>query len=1199
MWEMNKASLVVKYLRLKQLMAKSIPVLGSVLLGLSLAAVVFAGQKIVVTGDSEDNINISIDPSIIPNAQILRQSNQMIIKLPHSKFPGGFKPGTLRADATAKKSIELKKSANETQVIIKSDKIFLSIQDLSSYTAPKKTAQPEINTAKAPAPTPAVAAKPSEAVKPKPQPAKTVESQPKPAAKPLSPVAQNPKAKESESDLLQRLTQQISQLSQDNGPSVLNPKPVTGQKSEPKVVTQSVQPKVSPKSAENTENTVKQESRKAKNTVVTEAKPEEAPKSSPETLTPVDETPSMAAVPSLQEMAGSTMSDSSLSLDNLSEQGFDGVYPEENMTLTDDVGSELVVTPETPIENVFKQQRGLDLWGITFRIALSLLLVLGLVYGFFKYGLPYLLKRFPGFFANKQKEYQSRYSQSASNSPPSAVSNNAVVDETVAKYTEFNDTNKAQGDVDPLLLNKYTSDDSSPACPNPVKKLWAELPRSDLKPNAQKLKASMISGIDAVQAFGAKKSEALKQSLGRSTASVMSTLAQKKQSWAESRLQAKETARQKMLEKAARLEQEAAYTPVQTSHNADLGNWQDDFAQQAALPELQSSTSEPMTAYQQPRPAENERSSALYPIADDYADIVEDDLESLIAPEPEALPEILISSGIGPDSLASYETNASQASLVNSPYAAQLTQLSQDIEVIESYATSQQEGSIALHLAKLWNRRMVVVTHYDNVSILAVIQDNDTVTYFEEVNHPYRVYLEDWVIDSGYQSLVQFYDDRYSQHQQQFQQDHNAEQQLVASLWQQYEPWVADGLHQYRNELASEDAYENETASQSVQPNPMESIQEFRLSQFSDGLMEQVIDESSDEVQPLTYHAFSPDFNHVLPSEVIPRQVAEIPAEEQFQQPEAQQRQTEPTSSLSLPLPSQDWFPDPSESIEDDYFKPLPIQQQSVQSSQPVSAELPDFSESHAPSPENDQEALMTETFDVEEPYPNSQEPQHFQALNALIDQYTEEPATQTPETMPQPVSEEVAVEENFENSPVETPFRPLENTTPPMDFASLFSDATEAVEHLRQGGTRSKGNAIEGIETPIGMTASPEQRYPEPTAQLPENQSSDDTVHYQHLEERLGRQMGYEDVWADKQAYSMPRHSYTDEPKASGQGGIFGALTKLMSLGQRKPQPSSLRRAPRGYNDEDYGYSQPASPSRSSRQKQSAVILNDYDDQF
>ncbi len=112
---------------------------------LLMGALVFAcalahadSRRIVITQDRDDNINVSVDPSLMPDANIRRESGRMVIELPDKAFPRGFEPGTLRVDSDSRQFVRVERTNNATTVVIDSSQIFLSIQDLSA--PPRRTA---------------------------------------------------------------------------------------------------------------------------------------------------------------------------------------------------------------------------------------------------------------------------------------------------------------------------------------------------------------------------------------------------------------------------------------------------------------------------------------------------------------------------------------------------------------------------------------------------------------------------------------------------------------------------------------------------------------------------------------------------------------------------------------------------------------------------------------------------------------------------------------------------------------------------------------------------------------------------------------------------------------------------------------------------------------------------------------------------
>jgi len=1137
-----------------------------------------ADKQMVVTSDNDKNINISIDPTLVPDADIIREANRMIIKLPHSAFPEGFKPGTLRADDQAKKSMELRKSANETQIIIKSDKIFLSIQDLSHYTPPKAEST-------APPPTPAT----------------------KSASSPRN-------DNESPGDIARRLSQEINQLESPKAPSLLNPLPTrapSSRQTTSKFAKQPTPTKELPTLGSPITTTPKQLNTKGVTPPALETKAA--------VLTPVTATP----VSAITEPTTTVSPEESLSNTNLTTDT--GAI---DLTTTTEAPPE---TPESqlPIDEVFKRQpSGPNFWGIGLRILVSLGVVLGLIFWFFRRGLPWLLQKFPRFFENKHRAYQLRH---------------GADDDAIGLPPILGETRHPQ--PEPALT--LATDDIQTAA-----KYW-DTP-TIIKDTPETL--SNASGEETAENLPTETAAtSLEEPLLEETLPVTSTAA------------TQTTIGSRAFEETAPISQfwgestQLATAPT-LSHTIGntmanslkaVGQWGKRFGQRtqqhaqnvqtsltgALSTTLKSKPSDPFFAHDDTiSPVSTANHSLAYetleaefplthPFSDKTADMATDEDQAFEASfetttstqSPIPTFEPTVSTQTTPTQT---QQPLTQALTLNTDwsdstqYLPQLQELSHDIQVVASKAFDNQ---LALHLVLLWHRRMVVVTHYDMVSILAVIQENHSVTYFEDPDHPYRQTLEAWVIDAGYDKLARFYNDVLAQ-------------SPLTTLWQDYEPWVLGGLNQYRQTMAFEpttsSAYESNEAGFTTDeagidttlmskyldsPEPQTAnpvFPEYSLSEFSDGYLEPLFEDAL-AVDPAFPPRIPPISQSMLP--VAPSFADYGPVNVQNELPD-----NHPTPDHRVDsMPSSDWFSLPP--IADNYFEPAVPPEPSQPEYQSTVFPIKHDQEPTRSLPRyfyntDDAEELLTETERLEDDEPSEHAVFSPETLTkAVFDQ----PQTilpdddrhfaETPETIDiaQSVFQAPTEISLFDTNPALSPATDFANdypdvyapayTTPPSpqtnnqgtaptpsaphqhqdisEFADLFADATKAVKALREA----------------------DQWLP-PTAQETSNYPT-----YQHLEDRVGQQLGYEHhLPAHESSHHQPNTYYYDTPdtpeRPQRQVGIFQNLARMLPFGnQERPSTDAYNRRARRHTYQSYS----REPDQRSGVSSRMVRLNDYDDLF
>ena len=166
-------------------------------------------RGLIITQDSDDNINVTIDPSLISDVQIKRNDGKMTIELMDDRLTDTAKPADVVVDSPLKRSqtVQVQQSGKRRTVTINSSKVFLSIQELSEVTldgAKTELSKPEAIVIKKPEPAPAsakvttakVATKEVPPPPPKKETPKAVEAkkpepkpEPKPVAKPEPVVA--------------------------------------------------------------------------------------------------------------------------------------------------------------------------------------------------------------------------------------------------------------------------------------------------------------------------------------------------------------------------------------------------------------------------------------------------------------------------------------------------------------------------------------------------------------------------------------------------------------------------------------------------------------------------------------------------------------------------------------------------------------------------------------------------------------------------------------------------------------------------------------------------------------------------------------------------------------------------------------------------------------------------------------------------
>ncbi|MBK8189677.1 MAG: hypothetical protein IPK79_04435 [Vampirovibrionales bacterium] len=100
-------------------------------------ALLFAGpaladsRRLVVAQGADLSMQVRLDPSLAPDAQILRYPSRMVILLPDKAFPEGFAAGTLRVDPASRPRVSIARQNGATAVTIRGDRVGLGLQDLS------------------------------------------------------------------------------------------------------------------------------------------------------------------------------------------------------------------------------------------------------------------------------------------------------------------------------------------------------------------------------------------------------------------------------------------------------------------------------------------------------------------------------------------------------------------------------------------------------------------------------------------------------------------------------------------------------------------------------------------------------------------------------------------------------------------------------------------------------------------------------------------------------------------------------------------------------------------------------------------------------------------------------------------------------------------------------------------------------------
>lgn len=302
-------------------------------------------RRMVITQDRDQNINVSVDPSLMPDANIRREKGRMVIELPDKAFPKGFPPGTLRVDSDSKGFVRVGRTDTSTTVTIDSDQVFLSIEKLS---APPQKVSPK--------PTPSPEASPSVA---NPSQGK-IESEAKASEKPIAQKAHPAKPiPASEPEVKPESSRTATPGKTETLPEPKRPveKPAAEIESREKKPT---------KTEHSKEDALKEP-----------VDPEKPPEIQPQ----AEEPPSLA-----EEEAVTPESE-----------------PEAEPTITHEGETGI------PLDALLKQRpEPVTSDGTLIRVIAGLLAVLLMIAGFFKYLLPELMRRYPDFFKNRQEVYEQK-----------------------------------------------------------------------------------------------------------------------------------------------------------------------------------------------------------------------------------------------------------------------------------------------------------------------------------------------------------------------------------------------------------------------------------------------------------------------------------------------------------------------------------------------------------------------------------------------------------------------------------------------------------------------------------------------------------------------------------------------------------------------------------------------------------------------
>jgi flagellar biogenesis protein FliO len=94
-----------------------------------------------ISEDGEQNVNVTIDSALIPNAQIKRKDNQMVIQIPDGA--GGFDASKLQMTPGLQGKVDVEQlPGKKTVVTIRSENIYLNIQDRQADHSPTPATKP-------------------------------------------------------------------------------------------------------------------------------------------------------------------------------------------------------------------------------------------------------------------------------------------------------------------------------------------------------------------------------------------------------------------------------------------------------------------------------------------------------------------------------------------------------------------------------------------------------------------------------------------------------------------------------------------------------------------------------------------------------------------------------------------------------------------------------------------------------------------------------------------------------------------------------------------------------------------------------------------------------------------------------------------------------------------------------------------------
>ncbi len=646
-------------------------------------------RGIIISQDAQLNINVSVDPSLVSDAKIHRYNDKMIIELPHKAFPTGFKTGTLRVDSASRALVKIGRTDTATTVTIRSTKIFMSIQDLSSLATVSKnktktptrvTSKPVIQSAQAKI----------DAIKATNIEHKEPTNIIKKASKWLEiPVHRNktsstavPKTK-----LSSQKTKTVSAPSTPQAPK-LDPSVIK------RPVSQSQTLRPQPTSSPSKKPTIPSlETDTALQEATAEVeKPETKPapeKEEPKEANEEKKEDEKNKQDALDDEVATDLETEDIQEEEILEE-LTLLALEEDIDLNQFQNSALSEGQNgLPLENIMKPaDSNIFSDGTLIRIVLSFLFVLLLIAAFFKYALPKLLIKYPDFFKNRQAKYEESLAATSNNSAQAKKQENPInaLRKKVGLGTELGMAKMGMGLV--KKENKIETDEIAEAPISESKILLAPTNSSKEKEEKNKLEES----------FNEDKS--------------------------------------KKNEESSNTVDSLFPSPYPEDHQAEETEFNESKAEQVTINESPATDSLKTETEIKPesRPIitpihlarKAKRPQKKKPLLPSLS-VKKLDLSRIKVWNP--LPSLI---GMTDKISQDFKDHKEQQKMKRyNNYMKQLAQLNPEFN---SIATREIKPNYALHLVELWGRHLITATTPKNVSILGALSESGANLYFEDMS---------------------------------------------------------------------------------------------------------------------------------------------------------------------------------------------------------------------------------------------------------------------------------------------------------------------------------------------------------------------------------------------------------------------------------------------------------------------------------